>query len=81
MIDKSHLRTTMLALTGAELTQAHKTYERFLASARLDRSEPIENDEQAQAETAAVNGGVKPGHWAEQNPASTAGTQASAGRA
>ena len=53
MIDKSHLRTTMLALTGAELTQAHKTYERFLASARLDRSEPIENDEQAQAETAA----------------------------
>jgi hypothetical protein len=34
MIDKSHLRTTMLALTGAELTQAHKTYERFLASAR-----------------------------------------------
>ena len=28
-----------------------------------------------------VNGGVKPGHWAEQNPASTAGTQASAGRA
>lgn len=30
---------------------------------------------------AAVNGGVKPGHWAVQNPASTAGTQASAGRA
>ena len=28
-----------------------------------------------------VNGGVKPGHWAVQNPASTAGTQASAGRA
>ena len=54
MIDKSHLRTTMLALTGAELTQAHKTYERFLASARLDRSEPIENDEQAQAKIAAL---------------------------
>ena len=53
MIDKSHLRTTMLALTGAELTQAHKTYERFLASARLDRFEPVEYDEQAQAETAA----------------------------
>ena len=53
MIDKSHLRTTMLALTGAELTQAHKTYERFLAAARLDRFEPVENDEQAQAETAA----------------------------
>ena len=29
----------------------------------------------------SVNGGVKPGHWAVQNPASTAGTQASAGRA
>ena len=42
MIDKSHLRTTMLALTGAELTQAHKTYERFLAAARLDRFEPVE---------------------------------------
>lgn len=53
MIDKSHLRETMLALTEAELEQAHKTYERFLASARLDRTEPIESDEQAQAETAA----------------------------
>jgi len=47
------LRTTMLALTEAELAQAHKTYERFLAAARLDRFEPVENDEQAQAETAA----------------------------
>ena len=37
MIDKSHLRTTMLALTEAELAQAHKTYERFLAAARRDR--------------------------------------------
>ncbi len=53
MIDKSHLRSTMLALTEAELAQAHKTYERFLSAARLDRSEPVENDEQAQAETAA----------------------------
>ena len=53
MIDKSHLRTTMLALTEAELAQAHKTYERFLAAARQDRFEPVENDEQAQAETAA----------------------------
>ena len=53
MIDKSHLRATMLALTEAELAQAHKTYERFLSGARLDRSEPIENDEQAQAERSA----------------------------
>lgn len=53
MIDKSHLRETMLALTEAELTQAHKTYERFLSSARLDRTETIESDEQSQAEAAA----------------------------
>ena len=53
MIDKNHLRNTMLALTEAELEQAHKTYERFLSAARLDRTEPIENDEQSQAETAA----------------------------
>lgn len=33
MIDKSHLRSTMLALTEAELAQAHKTYERFLSAA------------------------------------------------
>jgi transcription elongation GreA/GreB family factor len=53
MIDKSHLRETMLALTEAELAQAHKTYERFLSSARLDRTETIESDEQSQAEAAA----------------------------
>ena len=35
MIDKNHLRNTMLALTEAELEQAHKTYERFLSAARL----------------------------------------------
>ena len=53
MIDKNHLRQTMLELTEAELEQARETYERFLASARLDQTEPVENDEQAQAETAA----------------------------
>ncbi|MBA3908579.1 MAG: hypothetical protein C0524_01580 [Rhodobacter sp.] len=53
MIEKSHLRATMLALTEAELAQAHNTYERFLNAARLDRFEPIESDEQAQAEIAA----------------------------
>ena len=31
--------------------------------------------------TTYVNGGVKSGHWAAQNSAITAGTQASAGRA
>jgi transcription elongation GreA/GreB family factor len=53
MIDKTHLRDTMLALTEAELAQAQKNYERFLSSARLDRTEPIESDEQSQAEAAA----------------------------
>lgn len=53
MIDKNHLRETMLALTEAELAQAHKTYERFLSAARLDRTETIESDEQSQAEAAA----------------------------
>ncbi|MDR6831428.1 hypothetical protein J2X48_005119 [Bosea sp. BE271] len=53
MIDKQHLRDTMLALTEAELAQTQKTYERFLMAARLDRSETIESDEQGQAETAA----------------------------
>jgi transcription elongation GreA/GreB family factor len=53
MIDKTHIRATMLALTEAELTQAKATYARFLNAARLDRTEPIDADEQAQAETAA----------------------------
>jgi transcription elongation GreA/GreB family factor len=53
MIDKQKLQTVMLALTEAELAQAHVKYEQFLAEARLDRSEVIERDEQAQAETAA----------------------------
>ena len=53
MIDKDHLRETMLALSEAQLKQARKTYEDFLLSARLDRSEPIESGQQAQAENAA----------------------------
>lgn len=53
MIDKAHLRETMLALSEAELKQAHKTYESFLLSAQLDRSETIESGQQAQAENAA----------------------------
>lgn len=52
-MDKAHLRETMLALTEAELAQATKKYEQFLGAARLDRTETIERDEQAQAETAA----------------------------
>jgi hypothetical protein len=53
MIDKQKLQATMLALTEADLAQAHAKYQQFLAEARLDRTEVIERDEQAQAETAA----------------------------
>lgn len=53
MIDKQKLHAKMLALTEAELSQAHTKYEQFLAEARLDRTEVIERDEHAQAETAA----------------------------
>jgi transcription elongation GreA/GreB family factor len=53
MIDKDHLKTTMLALTEANMKQAKSNYADFLSAARLDRSEPIESDEQAQAENAA----------------------------
>ncbi|MBO6901784.1 MAG: hypothetical protein JJ864_10600 [Rhizobiaceae bacterium] len=53
-MDKTHLKQTMLSLTEAELSQAARKYQQFLGTARLDRSEPIENDEQAQAETASI---------------------------
>lgn len=53
MIDKEHLRQTMLNLTEAELAQNNTTYEEFLSSARLDQNEPVERDEQSQAEAAA----------------------------
>lgn len=53
MIDKQQLQTVMLALTEADLAQAHAKYQQFLAEARLDRTEVIERDEHAQAETAA----------------------------
>ena len=43
----------MLGLEEAALEHAREKYLDFVASARLDRSEPIENDEQAQAEIAS----------------------------
>lgn len=52
-MNKSHVKETMLALTEADMAQAEQKYRVFLASARLDRTETIESDEQAQAETAA----------------------------
>lgn len=52
-MNKLHVKETMLALTEADMAQAEQKYRVFLASARLDRTETIERDEQAQAETAA----------------------------
>ena len=51
--DKDHVRETMLSLETAALHSARENYLDYVATARLDRSETIENDEQAQAETAA----------------------------
>lgn len=48
-MNKDHVRKTMLALSGEELEHAAERYQRFLRGTRLDPTEPIENDEQAQA--------------------------------
>ncbi|MGH1578835.1 hypothetical protein [Planktotalea sp.] len=52
-MDKSHVKETMLALTEAELAQAEQKYQVFLAAARLERNETIDDSEQSQAEAAA----------------------------
>lgn len=49
-MNKQHVRKTMLALSAQALDHAAGHYQRFLANTRLDPNEPIENDEQAQAE-------------------------------
>ena len=51
--NKSHIRETMLSLETAALHSARGTYLAYVSTARLDRSEPIENDEHAQAEIAS----------------------------
>lgn len=51
--NKDHIRETMLSLETAALQSARKKYLDYVSTARLDRSEPIENDEQAQAERSA----------------------------
>jgi len=43
----------MLSLEGAVLQSTHEKYFEYVADARLDRSEPIESDEQTQAEIAS----------------------------
>ena len=48
-MDKNIIKETMLSLEGAALQSAREKYFDYVADARLDRSEPIESDEQAQA--------------------------------
>ena len=52
-MDKNIIKETMLSLEGAVLQSAREKYFDYVAHARLDRSEPIESDEQAQAEIAS----------------------------
>lgn len=52
--NKDHIRETMLLLETAALHSARENYLDYVSTARLDRSEPIENDELAQAEVASV---------------------------
>lgn len=52
-MDKNIIKETMLSLETAAFQSAREKYFDYVADARLDRSEPIENDEHAQAELAS----------------------------
>lgn len=52
-MDKNIIRETMLSLETEAFQSAREEYFDYVADAKLDRSEPIENDEQAQAEVAS----------------------------
>jgi hypothetical protein len=52
-MDKQIVKQTMLSLEARDLQSAREEYLAYVASARLDRSEPIRDDEQAQAELAS----------------------------
>jgi|1185.fasta_scaffold139572_2 hypothetical protein len=52
-MNKQIVKQTMLSLEERDLESARENYLQYVESARLDRSEPIENDEQAQAEFAS----------------------------
>lgn len=51
--NKDHLRETMLSLETAALRSARDNYLSYVSTARVDRTEPVENDELAQAEVAS----------------------------
>ena len=48
-MNKQSIRQAMLGLEADGLDATASAYQEYFASARLDRSEPIENDEHAQA--------------------------------
>jgi hypothetical protein len=52
-MDKNIIKETMLSLDGAAFQSGRKNYFDYVAAARLDRSEPIESGEQAQAQFAS----------------------------
>lgn len=52
-MDKQRVKQTMLDLERRHFNASRDEYLAFVSSARLDRTEPIENDEQAQAEFAS----------------------------
>ena len=51
--NKDHIRETMLSLEAAALSSAREIYLDYVSTARIDRSESVENDEHAQAEIAS----------------------------
>ena len=51
--NKDHLRDTMLSLETEALRSARENYLSYISTARVDRTESIENDELAQAEVAS----------------------------
>jgi len=51
--NKDHIQETMLSLETEAFNSARDNYLDYVSTARLDRSEPIENDEHAQAEVAS----------------------------
>ena len=51
--NKNIIRETMLSLETAALQSARENYLDYVSTARVDRTEPVENDEQAQAEVAS----------------------------
>lgn len=53
-MDKNIIKQTMLSLEVAALQSAREKYFDYVADARLDRSEPVESDKQAQAEIASA---------------------------